>query len=1440
MTKEDLAFIRALRDQGVEVTFSKPDNTVPELQGGEVESNVNDFTITSEELSKHKDIYKSKIAGCDTGECLEQATKYFNKNIAPDLGVPNFWKIKESAGISSGAGHPRESDYGASADSWDIHAALQEKGAKQIYAPSFDESQLPHQMSEEEQKDFWKSMNIPVGSIVGMGAKGGTGGKYGIGSYNEALGLVPSNHSAVIAGYDSSGVPMIYDYGKLVPITNPTIAGYTVTNITAPKEVEKFTYDYLKENNQLQSDYSNFKIKLDESTEYDKDELLPFIDALEKNKSKFSNVFKFSNKDYDEFAKRAVATALAETGGGDDTTVRWKYGLPIPSYVTDKLGLGDTTGITQINPDVIFGNEKINNQLSSLGITKRNYDPWNPEHAAAASMALLKSNVPVQRTNIKTKGNKQDLSDAAIGYYQWVQPGLLKKGEAWGESEKVKKFLEAYDKISVDTPELQGGLVEATAADSSAVAANSQALLDYYKNYTLVDRYGNPLPQGSMFDPYAGSGTSSFRGLDIAAEYMKEELAGENRAKPKYPETYRSRMQGIGRFEGDTSFTYSDYRQDIDSNKFKQREVQRGIIDERAPMALYDRRIFPQGQVNFKNEIIDNQGNYDMLYDDIATVVMYDPIAVTPWNQLTQEQKKIRLDKYGTSGTPMDPNKIRTSSTKTRPLPYWIPQAMPSRLNTQSLSEQLISSSPDNTLTAIPKEDIIKDLPTLTPKPSPIKAETSFTAKGSPMIDAKNRTTTTVPEGEVWNEKKGWHRKMQEGAVENVPEVADKRSYAQILEDAEKARAANPINEKERQQEIEKFVTDLFASQKGSAQDQMQKLRDDPTSPFAYTPDADFSSIGYHLSEGNYGDAALYTAFAALPGAAGPVVNKVKQSPLFRGVYLNKEIMNLPIFKGKSEDQILDIMGTTIPGITGTPRKKQLNQTLNFGRDFDAAVEHIGKHTDPSSLQTIGNTKDFKSGTRYILEVEPDELPFLNADQQKELYEETLASWRRKNPSAGFILGSDAKNLDPEILKKYVDSEAFRTEGVNVLTGNFPQFVGIENTKIGKLSNATPITEKDYLEMLRERKTIPKINKSLLSPDLQKWIDNSMDELKSLRGELKEGGMERQKFSKEDLSFMRALRDRGVEVTFSKDGYRDNSPDRNNAVNIIDTKGTGRISMNNEDGTPIQNTQRVLAITDRGQKKVLESGNEYVLNGDKVLEIPMMQLGGSESNSISNLLDAQDAALANDADFQSYGNEADVNDMGGGSTSGFGMSDAMAIGAGVANITQSLAQLGPESSTEVGSVTSMGGSREQAVEGTIGGTLGSIPIVGQFYQIGSGIGKGFEAGANAFYEQGNETGGEAMTAIQGAIDPASQFGRNAELWEAGYLSDEEAALNFIGGFFGFGGGPMMDRRVRDIKANKMAGAISRSTGGLHATPTPSAESAGKFSKATGYPKPKRT
>ena len=118
-------------------------------------------------------------------------------------------------------------------------------------------------------------------------------------------------------------------------------------------------------------------------------------------------------------------------------------------------------------------------------------------------------------------------------------------------------------------------------------------------------------------------------------------------------------------------------------------------------------------------------------------------------------------------------------------------------------------------------------------------------------------------------------------AANMLPEAVvrpKERSYAQILADAEKLQKANSLNGRNRQQEVENFARDILYSNNRSAEDKMQEYRDDPTNPLAYSPGAgeamDAQSMGYHLSKGNYGDAAMYGAGLVLPFVPGAAVKR--------------------------------------------------------------------------------------------------------------------------------------------------------------------------------------------------------------------------------------------------------------------------------------------------------------------------------------------------------------------------------------------------------------------------------------------------------------------------------------------------------------------------------------------------------------------------------------
>ena len=86
----------------------------------------------------------------------------------------------------------------------------------------------------------------------------------------------------------------------------------------------------------------------------------------------------------------------------------------------------------------------------------------------------------------------------------------------------------------------------------------------------------------------------------------------------------------------------------IAPNVYQGRNFNPGVggenIDFNAPYAVYDPRIEPQ-----EIRVSDSPaGTYT------STVPIYDPIAITPWAQLSKEDQKIRLEKYGTISTPYE------------------------------------------------------------------------------------------------------------------------------------------------------------------------------------------------------------------------------------------------------------------------------------------------------------------------------------------------------------------------------------------------------------------------------------------------------------------------------------------------------------------------------------------------------------------------------------------------------------------------------------------------------------------------------------------------------------------------------------------------------------------------------------------------------------------
>jgi hypothetical protein len=450
-----------------------------------------DKELTNPSLIKNADeCLTDPVTGQST--CLGSSFRYYDKHVAPNLNLPNSWQMKENAGLSSGKTHSKFKKVGESWDSWELAGGLLDAGGKLYYTGG------PEGKGWRPSEDEWRKLNLPVGTVINWGNEGRGKTNYQE-TYNEKKGLSPSNHSTMIIGYDKTGLPIIYDFGEIVRVTEPKYPGVGVTNIVASKEITQAnrTFDKVSKDKNLSTSSTQYrhlsktqmrknvdelsrahaktevtfkdgKASTREVSHTNKQEMYKFADLLVDKKEKYMSVMGLDNEQYDEYAKRAMATAFVESRGGDKTIRRKglkaydgkriaaKYLNPfLPeeggNYIPGKI---KSHGLTQIRTDNLWGDPKISRQLNELGITEKNYDPYKTEHIVPATIALLKNTDRVAQANLgKHKNNKTDLHPAMVNYYQWMSPGRFLRGEVQGDAIAAKRFMNYYDNIKFQ----QGG-----------------------------------------------------------------------------------------------------------------------------------------------------------------------------------------------------------------------------------------------------------------------------------------------------------------------------------------------------------------------------------------------------------------------------------------------------------------------------------------------------------------------------------------------------------------------------------------------------------------------------------------------------------------------------------------------------------------------------------------------------------------------------------------------------------------------------------------------------------------------------------------------------------------------------------------------------------------------------------------------------------------------
>lgn len=421
------------------------DVTLPEVsitpQKEEV-YNTSDLIISDAELAKHQDIYAEKLAACKGAEgCLAKANAYYNKYVAPIVNRPDSW------GELSGFSPDPNYNIGNSVDSWDIHGALRQQGGTAI---PIEGKELNTRVGGSETV---KKLNLPIGTKAGMGNASGLYVQNPTKeAYNTKVGAVPSSHTATLVSYTDKGESIWSDMGKLVKTEDLLYSG--INNLTVPKGNENLTFDNIISGKipgayvpQVKESPTAYKYA---GTPANPGEFNDFQKALFANRSKWATQLGMSEAEYNEMAKKSLAMAITETDGGDNLARKGGYMLDkatnfLPAKLRKAIGVGSSQGLTQISDYDLFNTPQTAKFMRRLGITEDKYDPYNPEHIAAASIVMGRFNT----STLANVPNKNNLTENQLYSYKWNQGSI--KESAKGDSIHSKKFQKAYDMLEETT-----------------------------------------------------------------------------------------------------------------------------------------------------------------------------------------------------------------------------------------------------------------------------------------------------------------------------------------------------------------------------------------------------------------------------------------------------------------------------------------------------------------------------------------------------------------------------------------------------------------------------------------------------------------------------------------------------------------------------------------------------------------------------------------------------------------------------------------------------------------------------------------------------------------------------------------------------------------------------------------------------------------------------
>jgi hypothetical protein len=326
--------------------------------GDEVYQHVDDFIYDDTKKALDDQTEMRKIQRQSTS-CLKGAKECNKKFVATKVGANSIAGLinqLDRADLTKYSVPSRGGNQNTSAsgefkhtmgyDAWEAGNAMVGEGlAQYLYKVSpdshkdLDERGHPKETMQDDLKKIVADGKVPLGSLVFMGDSSDEFGS----KYTSSKTGPRDTHAATVVGFNKDGVPMIYDYGKLVPITK-NVYKYGINSIVVPKGYENYTYDNLlkgkeKRNEQLgyTEEYVNEKFEANKN-------LKPYVNQIKKGahevKYKIGSDYNIKADVMDKLSDRIVGIAGQESNfgnqGNEDLTYARQLAIELESDWTNK------------------------------------------------------------------------------------------------------------------------------------------------------------------------------------------------------------------------------------------------------------------------------------------------------------------------------------------------------------------------------------------------------------------------------------------------------------------------------------------------------------------------------------------------------------------------------------------------------------------------------------------------------------------------------------------------------------------------------------------------------------------------------------------------------------------------------------------------------------------------------------------------------------------------------------------------------------------------------------------------------------------------------------------------------------------------------------------------------------------------------------------------